>query len=101
MEIMMVKYVVFIKNDDSKLIAKAITKGSVTHSFIQEMKQNRFRKHNVEVDAENEKDAINKINENNKGYLNSLSAFSGNVFFYCAGIIVILIIITLKYFYNS
>lgn len=97
----MVKYVVFIKNDESKLISKAIPKEYVTPPFIREMKQKCFRKHNVEVEAENEKEAITKINESNEGYLKSLSAFSGDVFFFCAGLVVVLILITLKFYYNS
>nr|WP_315850651.1 hypothetical protein [Yersinia mollaretii] len=76
---MMVKYVVFIKNDESKVISNAIPKMSVTHSVAQEMKRQGFRKHFVEVEADNEKEAINKLNEHNNGYLNSLGEFSGSM----------------------
>ncbi|MNG51934.1 hypothetical protein D3C81_12690 [compost metagenome] len=88
----MSKYVVFIKNDDSK----AIKKESITHTLIKEMKSKGFRKHHVEVEAENEKEAINNLNENNEVFFNSLSEFSGNVFI-CSACVVI---IALIYFFS-
>ncbi|WP_333781392.1 hypothetical protein [Dryocola boscaweniae] len=72
------KYIVFIKNDESKLISKAVPKNSVTKGFVQEMKQKGFTKHFVEVDAENENEAIIKLNEHNEGYLYSLKVLSGS-----------------------
>lgn len=79
MVIKMVKYVVFIKNDESKSIAKAFPKAEATRFIVQEMQKQGFRKHFVEVDAENELEAIAKLNEHNNGYLNSLGEFSGSI----------------------
>lgn len=92
MEEIMSKYVVFISTDN----AKAIPKGSVTHSLIKEMKQKGFRKHQIEVEAENEKEAISKLNADGKDYLDSLREFSGSVFI-CS---VCVVIISLIYFFS-
>lgn len=87
------KYVFFIKSDKSKVIQKEY----VTHSFIQEMKQKGFRKHHIEVEAENEKEAIDKLNENSESYLSSLREFSGNAVI-CA---VVFGVMALIYFFRS
>ncbi len=91
------KYIVFIKNDEAKLISKAFPKASVTPSFVREMKQKGFRKHFVEVEAENESEAIMKLNEHNEGYLHSLKDLSGSAVI-CA---VSAIVIALIYFFIS
>ncbi|KYQ96618.1 hypothetical protein AWY96_21265 [Serratia plymuthica] len=88
----MSKYVVFIKSDDSK----ALPKESVTHSLIKEMRQRGFRKYHIEVEAENERDAIDKLNKNNNDYLVSLREFSGDVFI-CSACVVIMALI---YFFS-
>ncbi|BEM77558.1 hypothetical protein SME38J_16610 [Serratia marcescens] len=69
------KYVVFIKSDESRVLRKEV----VTREIIKDMKQKGFRKHHVEVDAENENDAINKLNKNSNDYLDSLRNFSGDL----------------------
>ncbi|MGQ8843782.1 hypothetical protein [Serratia plymuthica] len=79
------KYVVFIKSDDSKVIQKE----SVTHSLIKDMKKKGFRKHHVEVDAENEREAIDKLNKNSEDYLNSLREFSGDIFICSVCVIIV------------
>ncbi len=71
----MSKYVVFIKSDESRVLRKEV----VTREIIKDMKQKGFRKHYVEVDAENENDAINKLNKNSNDYLDSLRNFSGDL----------------------
>lgn len=85
-------YIIFYNNKS----AKVVQKDNVTQLLINELKQNGFRKHPIEVDAENEKEAISKLNEDGVQYLNELGAFSGNVFFYCAGILVVCILIALS-----
>jgi hypothetical protein len=72
---MMNKYVVFIKSDESRVLRKEV----VTRAIIKDMKQKGFRKHHVEVDAENESDAINQLNKNSNDYLDSLKNFSGDL----------------------
>lgn len=92
----MVKYVVFIKNDESKAIAKAFPKAEATHLIAQEMKKQGFRKHFVEVDAENESEAIAKLNEHNSGYLNALGEFSGSIVIISC-VVVIMAVVYLLY----
>lgn len=74
---MMNRYVVFIKGDESKVLRKE----AVTRGIIKEMRQKGFRKHHVEVEADNESDAINKLNKNSNDYLDSLRNFSGDLWF--------------------
>ncbi|MEL7886380.1 hypothetical protein [Serratia marcescens] len=71
------KYVVFIKSDASRVLRKEV----VTREIIKEMRRRGFRKHHVEVEAENETDAINKLNKNSNDYLDSLRNFSGDLWF--------------------
>ncbi|HEJ9095974.1 TPA: hypothetical protein ACKQPR_002516 [Serratia odorifera] len=82
------KYVIFIKSDKSKVMKKEV----VTRETIKDMKQKGFRKYHVEVDAENEIDAINKLNKNSNDYLDSLKDFSGNLLF-CSICVVIMAIV--------
>jgi len=96
MEKIMAKYVVFIKNDKAKAIAKAIPKDAITHSLVNEMKKDGYRKHFVEVDAENEKEAVSKLNEHNDGYLKSLGDFSGSIVIISS----VVILMALIYFFR-
>lgn len=82
-------YVIFISNNG----ARAIVKEKVTHSFVKEMKEKGFRKHHTEIVAENEKDAIAKLNNNNESYLNALGGLTGSALI-CS---VIIIVVTLIY----
>jgi len=90
MEVIMQKYVIFIKTDESKVIQKE----SVTSSFIKDMKQKGFRKHHIEVEAENEKEAIIKLNEHSEGYLSSLKDLSGSAVIcaVCFGVVALIYI---------
>lgn len=88
LEVIMAQYVVFIKNGE----AKALLKKAVTHKSAQQMKRNGFSKHFMEVEAENEKDAIKKLNEHNNEYLSSLGEFSGNVFIISFVVIILALI---------
>ncbi|RZA54838.1 hypothetical protein EVY46_13080 [Serratia marcescens] len=74
---MMNRYVVFIKSDESRVLRKEV----VTREIIKDMKRKGFRKHHVEVDAQDENDAINKLNKNSNDYLDSLRNFSGDLWF--------------------
>ncbi len=88
MENVMDKYIVFIKHNESRAILKKL----VTRSTIKDLKQFGFTKHHIEVEADNEKEAIKKINEFSNGYLNTLSSFAGNVFICCACVAVMALI---------
>ncbi len=87
---MMNKYVVFIKSDESRVLRKEV----VTREIIKDMKRKGFRKHHVEVDAENESDAINKLNKNSNDYLDSLRNFSGDLLF-CSICVIVMVMVYL------
>ncbi|OKP53707.1 hypothetical protein A8A12_04940 [Serratia marcescens] len=84
------KYVVFIKSDESRVLRKEV----VTREIIKDMKRKGFRKHHVEVDAENESDAINKLNKNSNDYLDSLRNFSGDLLF-CSICVIVMVMVYL------
>ena len=89
----MKQYVIFISHNKST----AILKENVTRSVIKQMKEKGFRKHHVEMTAENEKDAILKLNDSNKRYLTSLEDFSRNILFLAVFIIIIAVLYFLKW----
>lgn len=84
----MSKYVVFFKGNTSKIIKK----DEICNSMMKEMKKLGYRKHHVEVDAENETEAKTKFNEFNNGYLDSLRDLSGNAVICAVSVIAIAII---------
>lgn len=86
-------YVVFIKENESKAIVKKL----VTKELKLDLKQQGFTRHHKEVEAENEKDAIRKLNEFSEGYLDSLKGLSGSAVI-CA---ISVIAIALIYFFRS
>lgn len=86
------RYIIFIKGDKSTVMRKEV----VTQKVINDMKQQGFRKHHVEVDAESESDAIIKLNKKSNDYLDSLRDFSGNLLF-CS---VCIIIMAIVYFFS-
>ncbi len=87
---MMNKYVVFIKSDESRGQRKEV----VTREVIKDMKQKGFRKHHIEVEAENENDAINQLNKNSNDYLDSLRNFSGDLLF-CSVCVIVMVMVYL------
>ncbi|MGQ5792896.1 hypothetical protein ACUNIY_10750 [Serratia sp. IR-2025] len=84
------KYVVFIKSDESRVLRKEV----VTREIIKDMKQKGFRKHHVEVEAENENEAINQLNKNSNDYLDSLRNFSGDLLF-CSVCVIVMVMVYL------
>ncbi|WP_240116257.1 hypothetical protein [Erwinia endophytica] len=60
------------------------------------MKHQGYRKHHVEVEAENEKDARNKFNEFNRGYLDSIRELSGSAVICAVSVIAITIIFIIR-----
>ncbi len=87
---MMNRYVVFIKSDESKVLRKDV----VTREIIKDMKRKGFRKHHVEVEADNESDAVNKLNKNSNDYLDSLKNFSGDLLF-CSICVIVMVMVYL------
>lgn len=55
------KYVVFTKNSEHKIESKVLLKESTTPEIVKELKQNGYRKHIVEVETTDEKEAIKKL----------------------------------------
>lgn len=81
-------YIIFFKDKESKVIAADL----VTRELSRELKSKGFAKHPETIEANNEKDAINKLNKQGNEHLNALSEYSGNIFFYCAVLVVGLVL---------
>ncbi|CAI1499137.1 hypothetical protein [Serratia ficaria] len=82
------RYVVFIKSGASRVVKKE----GVTREVIKELKLQGFRKHPVEVEAENENQAVDILNENSNAYLGSLKDFSGDTLLCSICVIVMAIV---------
>ena len=82
------KYVIFISSRGGK----AVPKDQVTSSLIKEMKRQGFRKHHVEVEAENENDAVKALNRFNDDYLTEVKEYTASVIFVCLCAIVAFIV---------
>lgn len=81
-------YIIFIKDNESKVL----TADHVTRELARELKSKGFTKYPYTIEANNEKDAIAKLNKQGKEHLNDLSQFSSNIFFYCAILVVGLVV---------
>lgn len=81
-------YIIFIKDNESKVIAAEL----VTRALSKDLKSNGFTKYPYEIEATNESDAIQKMNKQGKEHLEELSQFSGNIFIYCAILVVGLVV---------
>lgn len=84
----MYKYIFFFKGDRSKIIKK----DPINNELIKSLKQQGYKRHHVEVEAENESEARVKFNEFNNGYLDSLRELSGSAVICAVSVIVIAII---------
>ena len=82
------KYAIFISSRGGK----AVPKDQVTSSLIKEMKRQGFRKHHVEVEAENENDAVKALNRFNDDYLTEVKEYTASVIFVCLCAIVAFIV---------
>ena len=82
------KYVIFISSRGGK----AVPKEAVTSSLLKEMKRQGFRKHHVEVEAENENDAVKALNRFNDDYLTEVKEYTASVIFVCLCAIVAFIV---------
>lgn len=89
----MKKYIIYYNEN----IAKALPKQEVTRDVKKAMREKGYKKHHVEVDAENEKEALLRIKSFNNDYLESLKGFSGSVVICTISVIVIALI----YFFGS
>ncbi|MGJ0193238.1 hypothetical protein ACR6A7_12945 [Pantoea sp. RRHST58] len=82
------KYVFFYKSN----FLKAIQKDLITVAVKKNMKERGYKKHHIEVEADNEVEAVTKFAEFNDGYLNSLKDFSGSILI-CALVVVFMAVI--------
>lgn len=82
------KNVIFISSRGGK----AVPKDQVTSSLIKEMKRQGFRKHHLDVDAENEADAVKALNQFNDDYLTEVKEYSASTIFICLCAMVIFIV---------
>lgn len=87
------KYVIFIKNGKDKVESKVLLKDLVTRDVTRELKSEGFTKHMREVEANNEREAIIKVNQHSLGYQKDLKEFSGNI------VIISVVVITISIVY--
>jgi len=86
------KYIIFIGNNESRIIQKE----TAPTDIIKRMKQQGFRKHHIEVEAENEKEAAEKFNNFNSGYLDSLKDYSGSFAISAVAVIIMALIYIIR-----
>lgn len=91
-ENVMNKYVVFISRNGGKAVAKEL----VTASLTKEMKKKGFRRHHIEVEAENEVDAIKELNKFNENYMGDVREYTGNIVIICVCFIILIFAYILK-----
>lgn len=84
----MKNYIIFIKNNESKVIIKEC----VTREITNELKNKGFTRYPYTIEAESEKDAIVQVNKQGGEHLTALSEYSGSVFFYCAVVVTCLLL---------
>lgn len=93
---MMKKYVIFIKNGKDNVESKALLKESATREVTKELKSKGFTKHMHEVEANNEREAISKVNQHSLGYQKDLKEFSGNIVIISTVVIIISLVYIIR-----
>ena len=73
-------YIVFIKNNKSKVVPEE----QVTAILATRLKKEGFTQYPEAILVSNEREAILKLNEKGNSNLNTLAAYAGDVAFYCA-----------------
>lgn len=73
----MEKYVFYVNGSATKVFAKS----ELSKSSVQQLKQEGYKKYQLEFDADSKQEAIKKLNENSQDNLDSLSQFSGSYLF--------------------
>ena len=71
------KYVFLTKDDETKVISKQ----TLSREALKALKEQGFKKHHIEVDAENEQEAITKLHKDNEDNLKALGEFSGHMLY--------------------
>lgn len=86
------KYVIFIKGNTSKIIKK----DSIDQGIVKQMKKQGYRRHHVEVEAENEKDAKTKFIDFNSDYLDAVRDISASAVICAVSVIVIAVVFIIR-----
>lgn len=73
----MKKYVFLTRGDETKVISKQ----TLNRDAFKTLKEQGFKKHHIEVEAENEQEAITKLHKDNEDNLNALGEFSGHMLY--------------------
>lgn len=73
----MKKYVFLTRGDETKIISKH----TLNREALKALKKQGFKKHHIEVEAENEQEAITKLHKDNEDNLNALGEFSGHMLY--------------------
>lgn len=81
-------YIIFIKDSKSKVI----TADHVTRELSRQLKSKGFTQYPYPIEANDEKEAIEKLNKQGNEHLNALSEYTGNYFFYCVILVVGLVV---------
>jgi hypothetical protein len=87
----MKKYIFLTRGDETKIIPKEI----LSRVALKDLKKKGFKKHHLEVEAENEQEAIEKLHKDNEDNLNALGEFSGNILYAVA---LLFLLVALFYF---
>jgi len=87
------KFVIFIKEDESRVVREQF----VTPEICKGLKEKGFAKYPYVIEAKDGHEAIDKLNQQGDEHLNELSQFSGSIFFYCA-ILVVAVVVALIFY---
>ena len=82
------KYVFYVKGKTTQILLK----NQLSVEDIKKLKQQGFKKHHLEVEAESRQDATVKLNALTDENLEALSSFSGNILFSAVLFIIISVI---------
>jgi trans-2-enoyl-CoA reductase len=82
------KYVFYVKEKKTQVLLKS----QLSAEDIKKLKQQGFKKHHLEVEAENQRSAIEKLNALTDENLKALSDYSGNILFSAVIFVIILAI---------
>jgi len=86
----MKKYVFMTNGEETKVISKQ----TLSRDALKALKKQGYKKHHIEVDAENEQEAITKLHKDNEDNLNALGEFSGHMLY-----VVFFALLALIFFY--
>ncbi|WP_300002431.1 hypothetical protein [uncultured Cedecea sp.] len=89
----MKRFVIFLKDDETKVVVET----NVTREMSKDLKKKGFARYPYAIEAIDGHEAINKLNQQGEKHLNELSQFSGSIFFYCAILVVFVVVAWIFY----